>query len=46
MGTEEARRIVEEKRVLRASDLDVLLVRGLGYPEELGGPMHSSDMSG
>jgi enoyl-CoA hydratase/carnithine racemase len=46
MGTEEARRIVEEKRVLRASDLDVLLVRGFGYPEELGGPMHSSDMSG
>lgn len=45
MGAEEAHRIVEEKRVLRASDLDVLLVRGFGYPEELGGPMHQSEMT-
>ncbi len=43
MTREQARRIVEEKRVLRASDLDVLLVRGFGYPEESGGPMHLSE---
>ena len=45
MGPEEARRIVEEKRVLRASDLDVLLVRGFGFPEELGGPIHLSELT-
>ncbi|MCX6612931.1 MAG: hypothetical protein NTW74_19045, partial [Acidobacteria bacterium] len=43
MPRKEARRIVEEKRVLRASDLDVLLVRGFGYPQESGGPMHLSE---
>jgi enoyl-CoA hydratase/carnithine racemase len=43
MDAEEARRLVQEKRVLRAGDLDVLLVRGFGYPEELGGPIHQSE---
>jgi len=32
-------RLVKEGKTLRASDLDVLMVRGYGYPEELGGPM-------
>ena len=35
----EAAKIVEEGRVLRGGDLDVLMVRGYGYPEERGGPV-------
>ncbi len=42
MDVAEAKNIVAEGRVLRASDLDVLLVRGYGYPEEQGGPIHAS----
>jgi len=34
-------RYLAEGRVLRESDIDVLMVRGYGYPEELGGPMHA-----
>ena len=45
MSIDEAQQIVKDKRVLRASDLDVLLVRGFGYPEELGGPIHCSETS-
>jgi 3-hydroxyacyl-CoA dehydrogenase len=38
-------RLVAEGRTLRASDLDVLMVRGYGYPEETGGPMHAHSMT-
>jgi enoyl-CoA hydratase/carnithine racemase len=38
-------RLVAEGRALRASDLDVLMVRGYGYPEESGGPMHTYSMT-
>lgn len=37
--------LVAEGKALRASDLDVLMVRGYGYPEEEGGPMFRYSMT-
>jgi 3-hydroxyacyl-CoA dehydrogenase len=37
--------LLQEGAVLRASDLDVLMVRGYGFPEELGGPMHAAQFT-
>jgi 3-hydroxyacyl-CoA dehydrogenase len=42
---ETGKRLLAENRALRASDLDVLMVRGYGYPEELGGPMFRYSMT-
>ena len=39
----EGRRLIEKGMALRAGDLDVLMVRGYGYPEELGGPMYAAE---
>ena len=38
----EGMHLIEKGMALRAGDLDVLMVRGYGYPEELGGPMHAA----
>ena len=38
----EGKRLVEQGMALRAGDLDVLMVRGYGYAEELGGPMYAA----
>lgn len=38
----DGKRLVAQGMALRAGDLDVLMVRGYGYPEELGGPMHAA----
>lgn len=40
-----ARELVAGRRVIRASDLDLLLVRGYGYPAHLGGPLYSTTPS-
>ena len=41
----EGRRLIDKGMALRAGDLDVLMVRGYGYPEELGGPMYAAENS-
>ena len=42
----EGARIVEEKIVLRPSDLDVIWVKGFGWPLYRGGPMFYADLVG
>jgi enoyl-CoA hydratase/carnithine racemase len=41
----DARAIVDQRRVVRPSDLDLLMVRGYGYPAHLGGPLYSTTPS-
>jgi hypothetical protein len=40
LNAESGAELVACGSALRASDLDVLMVRGFGYPEETGGPMY------
>jgi 3-hydroxyacyl-CoA dehydrogenase len=42
----EAIRLIENKRVLRASDLDVVAVKGMGYDRRRGGPLLQADFDG
>lgn len=41
----EGARLLEDGVATRPSDIDVCLVRGLGYPERRGGPMHDADQT-
>ncbi len=41
LNAQMARQLVADGRVLRESDIDVLMVRGYGFAEELGGPLHA-----
>ena len=42
----EAARLIEDKRVLRASDLEVVAVKGMGYDRRRGGPLLQADFTG
>ena len=42
----EGKNLIERGIALRPGDLDILMVRGYGYPEELGGPMHAAETRG
>lgn len=42
----EGAHILEEGTALRASDIDLVWVRGLGFPQYLGGPMYWSSQIG
>lgn len=42
----EAARLLSDKVAQRASDLDVVAVRGLGFDPERGGPLFRADLSG
>lgn len=42
----EAACLIEDKRVLRASDLDVVAVKGMGYDRRRGGPLLQADFAG
>jgi len=42
----EAIRLIENKRVLRASDIDVVAVKGMGYDRRRGGPLLQADFDG
>ncbi|MET0383848.1 MAG: 3-hydroxyacyl-CoA dehydrogenase NAD-binding domain-containing protein [Burkholderiaceae bacterium] len=42
----EGARIVEEGIALRASDVDVVLMAGYGFPSWRGGPLHHADAEG
>lgn len=42
----EAVRLIEKKRVLRASDLEVVAVKGMGYDRQRGGPLLQADFAG
>ncbi|HTP76941.1 MAG TPA: 3-hydroxyacyl-CoA dehydrogenase NAD-binding domain-containing protein [Rhizomicrobium sp.] len=42
----EAARILEEKKAIRPSDIDVVWVNGYGWPVYRGGPMHFADSVG
>lgn len=43
LDASEGKNLIEQGMALRTGDLDVLMVRGYGYPEELGGPMHAAE---
>jgi enoyl-CoA hydratase/carnithine racemase len=45
LSADSARAFVEARRVVRPSDLDLLLVRGYGYPAHEGGPLYSTTPS-
>jgi 3-hydroxyacyl-CoA dehydrogenase len=42
----EGARLLEEGQALRPSDIDFLMVAGLGFPRWQGGPMHQADRRG
>ncbi|HUG60611.1 MAG TPA: 3-hydroxyacyl-CoA dehydrogenase NAD-binding domain-containing protein [Methylomirabilota bacterium] len=42
----EGARILDEGVALRASDIDVVMVNGYGFPRWRGGPMHAAEASG
>lgn len=42
----EGARLLEEGHALRPSDIDFLMVGGLGFPRWQGGPMHQADRRG
>ncbi len=42
----EGAKILEEKKAIRASDIDVVWVNGYGWPVYRGGPMHWADSVG
>ena len=42
----EGARILEDKIVYRASDIDVIWINGYGFPRHRGGPMHFADSIG
>ncbi|WP_306154203.1 enoyl-CoA hydratase-related protein [Roseovarius sp. MMSF_3281] len=42
----EAARLISERRVLRASDLDIVAVKGMGFDRRLGGPLLQADFMG
>ena len=42
----EAAKILEEKKAIRPSDIDVVWVNGYGWPVYRGGPMHFADSVG
>jgi 3-hydroxyacyl-CoA dehydrogenase len=42
----EGARLLEEGTALRASDIDLVWVRGLGFPQYLGGPMYWASQVG
>ncbi len=42
----EAVRLIENKTVLRAADLDVVAVKGMGFDRRLGGPLLQADFRG
>ena len=42
----EAARLIDERIVQRASDVDVIYVRGYGFPAALGGPVYYADSLG
>ncbi|HWA89430.1 MAG TPA: enoyl-CoA hydratase-related protein [Rhizomicrobium sp.] len=42
----EGRRMLEEKAALRASDIDVVMVHGYGWPTYRGGPMFAAARAG
>lgn len=42
----EGAKILEEKKAIRASDIDVVWVNGYGWPVYLGGPMYYADQIG
>ena len=42
----EAARLIEDGMVQRASDVDVVYVRGYGFPAALGGPVYHADSLG
>ena len=42
----EAARLLEGKHIRRASDIDLILVKGFGYSSAMGGPLLQVDMSG
>jgi len=42
----EAARLLDEGVALRASDVDVVMVDGYGFPRWRGGPMHAADARG
>lgn len=42
----EAVRLIENRRVLRAADLDVVAVKGMGFDRRLGGPLLQADFLG
>lgn len=42
---EEGRKILDEKIALRASDIDLVLINGYGYPSWRGGPMYQAGIA-
>lgn len=44
--TNEGARIVQERIALRPLDIDVVMLRGYGFPRERGGPMYHADQVG
>jgi len=42
----EAARILEEGKAIRASDIDVVWLNGYGFPAWRGGPLHYADAVG
>ncbi|MEJ0043797.1 MAG: 3-hydroxyacyl-CoA dehydrogenase family protein [Rhizomicrobium sp.] len=42
----EGAKILEEKKAIRPSDIDVVWVNGYGWPVYRGGPMHYGDSIG
>lgn len=42
----EAARLLDEGIALRASDVDVVMINGYGFPRWRGGPMHAADARG
>jgi 3-hydroxyacyl-CoA dehydrogenase len=42
----EGAKLLEERVVLRASDIDIIWIFGYGFPKELGGPMYYADRIG
>jgi 3-hydroxyacyl-CoA dehydrogenase len=42
----EAVKILEENKVQRPSDIDVVWLNGYGWPADKGGPMYYADMIG
>lgn len=42
----EGARLLSQGAALRASDIDVIMVAGFGFPRHMGGPMHLADARG
>ena len=42
----EGAKILEEKKAIRASDIDIVWINGYGWPAWRGGPMYYADQVG